>query len=153
MKKFLTFVLAAVAALTTALVLTGPASARQLPGGNWVNSCWNAYVDRGTLYATCKDRRGNANDTAIDINGCRSFSNDDGELVCDEYGNNGGNGSGRDVSDIPGNWYATCENAYVDGGVLYAECQDKRGKYRSTSLNIRGCGNVENNNGQLVCTQ
>lgn len=156
MKPTLTAALAICAALGTATLTTGTASAqRWMPDGNWSQSCWNAQVSGNTLYATCKDRRGRAHETAVTLRGCDQVENDNGNLICASFDGNRGRhrGSYRDRDRLPGgDWDETCRNAYVNDGMLTAQCQTYRGRWRNSTLDLRGCDEAENDNGKLVCT-
>lgn len=77
---------------------------RVAPRGDYRSSCSGEYVNRGRLYADCRDRRGNIRGTSIELNRCSAYEirNDNGLLVC---GPNRGSyedrpGSGR--PDRPG---------------------------------------------------
>ena len=93
----------------------GQESARQIPGGpervaprgDYRDSCGGEYVNRGRLYADCRNNRGNIRGTSIELNRCADYEirNNDGLLVCGpnrgEYedrpgggGGGGGNGGG-----------------------------------------------------------
>lgn len=162
MKKSLTAAMAICAALGAASLISGTASARgYMPGGSWSESCWDANTSRGQLTATCRDDRGRSRNTSASLGGCDEFENQNGNLVCASYGGNGrgdgnGNGYGRGGNQdrLPaGAWDASCRDASVRGDTLYATCQTTQGRFRDSSLNLRGCSNVENNDGRLVCTQ
>lgn len=52
-----------------------------------------------------------------------------------------------------GSYTNSCRNASERGGTLYAECRDSSGRYRSTSLSLRGCsGDIANSGGNLYCS-
>jgi hypothetical protein len=57
------------------------------------------------------------------------------------------------AQDAPnGSYLNSCRYAEERGGVLYAECRDSSGRYRSTSMSLRGCrGDIANNGGRLYC--
>ena len=52
-----------------------------------------------------------------------------------------------------GDYAQSCSGAYVNLGRLYADCQDRRGQMRSTSIELARCSdsNIRNDNGLLVC--
>jgi hypothetical protein len=78
---------------------------RGAPRGDYRDSCSGEYVNRGRLYADCRNNRGNIRETSIELNRCTSHEirNSDGLLVCGpfrgDYEDRGG-GGGR--PDRPG---------------------------------------------------
>ena len=52
-----------------------------------------------------------------------------------------------------GDYRDTCNGEYVNRGRLYADCQDRRGNIRGTSIELNRCSDYEirNDNGVLVC--
>ncbi|HEV7228627.1 beta/gamma crystallin-related protein [Brevundimonas sp.] len=81
-----------------------PGAQRVAPRGDYRDSCQEEYVNRGRLYADCRDRRGRLRGTSIELVQCGPYNiaNDDGRLVCgphrgtyeDRPGNGGGGGWG-----------------------------------------------------------
>jgi hypothetical protein len=57
---------------------------RVAPRGSYRDSCSSEYVNRGRLYADCRDRRGNVRGASIELSRCSAYEirNDDGLLVC-----------------------------------------------------------------------
>ena len=55
----------------------------------------------------------------------------------------------------PGSYLETCRNIYVEGDQLAAECQERDGDWRRTSLDDfdRCTSGIVNNAGRLVCTK
>ena len=96
--------------LAAAAVVTGAGQefAPQVPGGpergaprgDYRDSCSGAYVNRGRLYADCRNNRGNVRETSIELGRCTDFEirNNDGLLVCGpnrgEFEDRGGGGGG-----------------------------------------------------------
>lgn len=80
------------------------AQQRVAPRGGYTQSCSEAYVNRGRLYADCRDMRGRMRGTSIELNRCGNYEirNNDGLLVCgpvrgeyeDRPGRPGGPGNG-----------------------------------------------------------
>jgi hypothetical protein len=73
---------------------------RGAPRGNYRDSCSGEYVNRGRLYADCRNNRGNIRETSIELNRCSEYEirNNDGLLVCGGgggWGGGGGGGGGR----------------------------------------------------------
>ena len=61
-----------------------PGAQRVAPRGSYAASCQEEYVNRGRLYADCRDRRGRLRGTSIELQRCGPYeiANDDGLLVC-----------------------------------------------------------------------
>jgi hypothetical protein len=85
-------------------------SERVAPRGDYRSTCSGEYVNRGRLYADCRDRRGEVRGTSIELNRCTAHEirNDDGLLVCGpfrgQYEGRPGGGSGG--PDRPGGGWA-----------------------------------------------
>jgi hypothetical protein len=103
---------------------TGQDFAPQIPGGpergaprgDYRDSCSGEYVNRGRLYADCRNNRGNIRGTSIELNRCANYEirNNDGLLVCGpnrgEYEDRpGGGGGGR--PDRPGGGWGGGRNS------------------------------------------
>lgn len=62
---------------------------------------------------------------------------------------------GRGAPPPPGNYFQTCRNISTEGfgpdAVMTAECRDRDGGWRTTSIRYGGCDRIENRNGQLSC--
>ncbi|WP_298125050.1 beta/gamma crystallin-related protein [Brevundimonas sp.] len=136
--------LAAVAAL--ALGAQDPLGAPQDPGaqrgaprGDYRDSCQEEYVNRGRLYADCRDRRGRLRETSISLQQCGPYniSNSDGLLVCgphrgtyeDRGGGGGGGGGGWPGGGGGGGGW----NGGGQGIVVYADAN-----FRGASTTFRG---------------
>ncbi|HEV2081099.1 MAG TPA: beta/gamma crystallin-related protein [Brevundimonas sp.] len=61
-----------------------PGAQRAAPRGSYRDSCQEEYVNRGRLYADCRDRQGRLRGTSIELAQCGPYNiaNDDGRLVC-----------------------------------------------------------------------
>lgn len=107
----------------------GGGQERVAPRGDYRESCSGEYVNRGRLYADCRDRRGNIRGTSIELNRCSSYEirNDDGLLVCGPvrgtYEDRPGGGNGGWPGPGPGRGEIT---VYRDDG------------YRGQSQSFRG---------------
>jgi len=82
---------------------------RVAPRGDYRDSCSGEYVNRGRLYADCRNNRGAIRGTSIELNRCSSYEirNNNGLLVCGpnrgDYEDRSGGGGGRpDRPDRPG---------------------------------------------------
>ncbi|HEY0598680.1 beta/gamma crystallin-related protein [Brevundimonas sp.] len=85
----------------------GGGQERVAPRGDYRDTCSGEYVNRGRLYADCRDRRGNIRGTSIELNRCSDYEirNDNGLLACGPHrgtwedrpggGGDGGWGGGR----------------------------------------------------------
>ncbi|MBI1239881.1 MAG: hypothetical protein GC199_11135 [Alphaproteobacteria bacterium] len=140
-----------------------------VPRGTYLQTCRDAYV-QGELFrdalliADCRTRNNRWIRSTLEYKACRSdIYNRDGFLACETYqdsrqedyvgqwGDRRGDGRGY----LPGgSWQQTCRDAYFDGDVLYARCQDRRGRLRETSLDLDRCGyaSVYNDDGRLTCS-
>jgi hypothetical protein len=128
-----------------------------VPGGSWQRTCTNVRMSGPVLRARCDNGSGRWTYTELDIRRCGSggVRNSWGRLTCGGgWGDDGwrGNGYGWNGGLPGGNWDNTCRNARMNGPVLYALCDDGNGRWRSTSIDVRHCGNrVRNTWGQLTC--
>ena len=57
---------------------------RQVPMGNYVQSCTHIRTRNGMLRAQCRTRSGSWIESSIGLDQCNRFSNNDGSLVCDD---------------------------------------------------------------------
>lgn len=112
---------AAGAVMATAGFVAAPrnAEAQSGPRGSYSQSCSNAYVNQGRLYATCRDTRGQSRASSIELSPCASsdIGNDNGLLICHNVrgrwensggnnggGNNGGGWGGGNGGNNGGGW-------------------------------------------------
>ncbi|NBW06624.1 MAG: hypothetical protein EBR82_01190 [Caulobacteraceae bacterium] len=162
------------AAALAALTLLTPMSASAQrgggggqPGGSYIQTCSDARVDGGRLYAEC--RTGNGRESrysSIEYGRCAGdISNNQGLLACNgaqaRLENRGGNGGGNGGGNNGGGWNGrqpdgsytrSCNSIRVDSGRLYAQCMDTRSDRRSTSIEFGQCrGDISNSNGLLAC--
>ena len=79
---------------------------RVAPRGDYRDSCSGAYVNRGRLYADCRDRRGEVRGSSIELARCSDYEirNDNGLLVCGPVRGSweGRRGGGRPDDDDDG---------------------------------------------------
>lgn len=85
---------------------------RVAPRGDYRDSCSGEYVNRGRLYADCRDDRNRIRGTSIELNRCSDYEilNRDGLLVCgpnrgqyeDRPGGGGGDGGWNPGPGEPG---------------------------------------------------
>jgi hypothetical protein len=61
----------------------------------------------------------------------------------------------RGAQPPPGNYFQTCRNVSTVGfgpnATMTAECRDRDGRWRQTSLRFAGCDRIDNRDGQLSC--
>lgn len=108
-----------------------------LPGGTYASSCRNLNVEKGTLYATCRNVNGDWRETNLSLGHCNyQIYNSDGVLAC----------------TLPyGTYQRSCRNARVMNGQLYAECRSAGGDWRNTQTPV-ACGrDLSNQDGNLRC--
>ena len=113
------------------------------PSGSYQQSCNNIYMTGPILNANCLRRNGQVSQTTLNVLNCKGgdISNQDGQLTC---------GGGGQVPS--GSYQLSCNNAYMLGSVLIAQCRDMSGRMVSTQLNIQNCRqDIANINGQLTC--
>ncbi len=62
-------------------------------------------------------------------------------------------GGGQERVAPRGDYRDSCSGEYVNRGRLYADCQDRRGNVRGTSIELNRCSDYEirNDNGLLTC--
>lgn len=112
-------------------------------------SCGGCKVVNDVLKCECKKGCGTYIQASISTDGCSSFGNDNGKLVCENTYTT------RDLEFLPkGNYVNTCSGCSYDQTKKSLTCQgclDPTGKKHETTLTItEGC-NVINENGKLQC--
>jgi hypothetical protein len=129
--------------------------ADNLPAGSYTQSCRDAWVDHGTLHASCQTRAGNWITSVLpDISRCRGdISNQDGQLRCNRGAAPPG-GSHTQGSPPRGSYLQSCRDVWVDNDTLHASCQTRGGNWITSVLrDISRCrGDIANQDGQLRCT-
>ena len=84
-----------------------PQLQRVAPRGGYAQSCTEAYVNQGRLYADCRDTRGQIRGTSIELARCgnEEINNDNGLLVCGRFrGDYEGSQPGRPGGGNGGGW-------------------------------------------------
>jgi hypothetical protein len=119
--------------------------ARGAPRGSYVQSCSGAYVNRGRLYADCRDMRGNMRETSIELARCSSeeIVNRDGRLACGRFQGdfeNGGRpgrpgGGWNDGRPGNGGWGQSSITVYRD-----ADYRGQSMSFRNEVPNLRNLG-------------
>lgn len=107
---------------------------RVAPRGDYRGTCSGEYVNRGRLYADCRDRRGEVRGSSIELSRCSDYEirNDNGLLVCGPVrgsweGRPGG--GGRPGGDDDGGWGGGRRNEIT----VYRDAL-----YRGASTTFRG---------------
>lgn len=127
-----------------------------VPPGDYVQTCRNISVNGDRLNAECQKRNGGWRSTTLDdFDRCTGqISNNNGRLICAQGEGYGYRREGGWRGGIPeGTYTQTCRNIRVEGDRLYAECQERDGDWRQTSLDdFQRCPSAPaNDNGRLVC--
>jgi len=123
---------------------------RDLPRGDYKQTCRDERVDGDRLFARCQKRDGGWRDTSLDYRRCTSpIVNDNGNLRCDQ----GDRRAGWEENLPPGDYKRTCREMHMEGDRLVATCQKRNGGWRNTNLNhVEDCrSRIANDNGHLVC--
>jgi hypothetical protein len=120
-----------------------------LPRGSWRASCSNGSDQNGTLYARCDTGSGSWRDASLNMQDCpsRIVDNSRGALVC-----RGGSSVVTYGGLPPGSWRTSCRNGYMQGSVLYAQCDAGNGTWHQTSIDLGRYPNarLSNQRGNLV---
>jgi len=152
--------LAPLFAVAVFAVLSQPAVADNsaMPGGPWQQTCEDASIRGGMLYARCRQdngrlsatrkEAGKSNRTNITPQQCPSYraGNSNGKLVCESQGNV--------ASRWEGSFQRSCRDVSMNSaGTLTATCQSSTGNWQRSSLAPGSCNSYRagNNNGRLVC--
>ena len=113
------FVVAVFAAMSQPAVAASPA----MPGGPWQQTCEDASIRSGMLYARCRQDNGQYRSTsALLLDTCQGYSNRNGQLYCEKNGNN------SSKSRWSGSYGESCRDISVDKhGRLSATCRKANG--------------------------
>ena len=167
-KSQITFAASALAAMAMLAPMSANAQRNggEIPGGSYTQTCSNASVQGGRLYAECQSSGRNARPTtsSIEFGRCAGdISNNEGMLVCNGAqgrpesgngggGNNGGGNNGGNGGRPTGSYAQSCSNVRIEGGRLYADCRDTSRQTRSSSIEYGRCvGGINNVDGLLTC--
>lgn len=148
--------LTALAAASASLLFAGAAQAQSqsIPSGSYRSSCADIRAQSvggggRLLTARCQTSSGGWRNTSLRYENCRGdIANNNGNLTCSQ---SGGGGWDRPPN---GSYQQSCRNATMRGSTLSAQCQDSRGGWQSSSINVNDCRNrdIANINGRLSCT-
>jgi hypothetical protein len=137
----------------------------QLPLGSWRATCQNASKSGGILYAQCDTGSGAWRSASLDLAACpgRVIDNESGYLVCrrpaSEFRPNWlpnqpqQNWQNHRSYTMPGgSWSQSCRSAYIQGSMLYAQCDNDAGTYQQAQFDLNRAPGaaLENVNGVLV---
>ena len=136
-------------------LLAQPAAADEsaMPGGPWRQTCEDASIRGGMLYARCRQDNGQfRSSSALLLSTCQGYSNRNGQLYCEKNGNATAN------SRWSGSYGDSCRDISVDKhGRLSATCRKESGKEAGksnrTNITPQQCPSYRagNSNGKLVC--
>ena len=112
---------------------------RVAPRGDYRDSCSGEYVNRGRLYADCRDRRGNVRGTSIELNRCTAHEirNDNGLLVCGPFRGTYEERPGGGRPDHGGGWGNGRSEITVYRDALY---RGESTTFRGEMPNLRNTG-------------
>jgi len=112
---------------------------RVAPRGDYRDSCNGEYVNRGRLYADCRDRRGNVRGTSIELNRCSDYEirNDNGLLVCGPVRGTYEDRPGGGRPDNGGGWGNGRNEITVYRDALY---RGESTTFRGETPNLRNSG-------------
>lgn len=128
-----------------------PQQQRVAPRGGYAQSCTEAYVNQGRLYADCRDTRGQMRGTSIELARCgnEDINNDNGLLVCGRFrGDYEGNQPGRPGpgNGGPGNggpgWGGGNGGGWGRSSITVYENSNFRGASREFTSEDRNLGNT-----------
>ena len=107
-----------------------------MPGGDYSQTCYNCQMNGGQLSCTCNDKHHQPNYTSLRVFGCPNVRNDNGNLRCLP----------------PGKYFNTCHRCSIQANNMSCLCNNTNHIAQwSTISMISNCGDIENQNGQLVC--
>lgn len=174
-KTQITFATSALAAMAMLAPMSANAQRNGggTPGGSYTQTCSNASVQGGRLYAECRTSGRNSRPTmsSIEFGRCTGdIANSEGMLFCNGAqarpesgngggnngggwgGNNGGGNNGGNGGRPAGSYTQSCSNVRVERDRLYAECRDTSRQTRSTSIEYGRCiSGINNVDGLLTC--
>lgn len=110
----------------------------QPPAGSYRASCRNVNVEKGSLYADCRNVRGDWKPASLGLGRCNyEVYNTDGRLAC----------------TVPyGTYLRSCRNVRVAGGQLLAECRTSGGQWRNAQVAaVCNRSDLSNVDGVLKC--
>lgn len=120
-----------------------------MPDGPWHQTCKDASIRGGMLYARCRQDNGEYRSTsALLLSTCGGYSNRNGQLYCER------NGGTVTNSRWSGSYDESCRDISVDKhGRLSATCRRNGGKSNRSNITPQQCPSyrASNDNGKLVC--
>ena len=138
--------------LLLASLLQPAAAAQNAPLGSYLLSCRNVQVQSllggsGTnLVASCRTNDGRYVQSMLPNNCSGDISNVNGQLTCNAGGT-------PDNTPPSGSYQQSCNNIYMTGPILNANCLRRNGQVSQTTLNVLNCkgSDISNQDGQLTC--
>lgn len=129
-----------------AMIGVPSAHAQPPPPGGYQQSCRDSRVQGNTLVSSCRDRGETFHGTEL-----RDFA----QCVGDIFNDNGVLGCSRGAPPPGGSYARSCEQPFVDGQNLRANCRNRGGRLAATTLlDFRRCtGDISNDDGALRCSR
>lgn len=128
---------------------------RELPPGNYQDTCQNCHINGHRLHCDCQNRNQMLISTALsNAWACRDIQNRDGRLSCTSRSHyHPYRPRPHKEHRLPaGNYRQSCDSCSMRYGELSCVCKDRNNNPVRTDLsNPRQCGRIENDNGNLVC--
>lgn len=143
-------VLSAIALL--ALAFAAAAQKPEAPKGSYLTSCFGCTIigEGRSLTCSCTKNNGGRNFARADLLLCesRSYSNQDGRLVCDPEL------MAKGSEALPaGSYRSSCHSCMRKGNELSCSCMNKGAQYVASTVDLAGCKSkqVGNHDGKLAC--
>jgi len=126
-------------------------AAQNAPLGSYLLSCRNVQVQSllggsGTnIVASCRTNDGRYVQSTLPNTCSGDIANINGQLTC--------SASGPNNTPPSGSYQQSCNNIYMTGPILNANCLRRNGQVSQTTLNVLNCkgGDISNQDGQLTC--
>ena len=120
-----------------------PQLQRVAPRGGYAQSCTEAYVNQGRLYADCRDTRGQIRGTSIELARCgnEEINNENGLLVCGRFRGDYESGQpGRPGGGNGGGWGPGNGGGWNRSSMTVYENSNFRGASRDFTSEDRNLG-------------
>lgn len=120
-----------------------PQLQRVAPRGGYAQSCTEAYVNQGRLYADCRDTRGQIRGTSIELARCgnEEINNENGLLVCGRFRGDYESGQpGRPGGGNGGGWGPGNGGGWNRSSMTVYENSNFRGASREFTSEDRNLG-------------
>lgn len=140
-----------------------PKNADGLPNGTFAQSCYGCTVKESHLECShCLDAARKPHASSLELAGCASFGNQDGQLTCDKKLASEASTGRKLATEAPlpknadglpgGNFVQSCHGCKVtESHLVCSHCFDAARKPGASSLELVGCASFGNQDGQLTC--